>query len=59
MIKDSAKYASTQGWGWARWKGADLQPYGKTAAFSAECVGCHTPMRSNDFVFTTPIKDEQ
>ena len=59
MIKDSKKFASTLGWGFARWRGTDLQPYGKNAAFTSECVGCHTPMRDNDFVFTTPIRGEQ
>jgi cytochrome c553 len=55
MIKDSKKYAATAGWGWARWKGMQLAPYGKTASFTAECVGCHNPMRDNDFVFTLPL----
>ena len=55
MIKDSRKYASTKGWGWARWRGAGLTPYGKDAAFSAECVGCHTPLRADDYVFTMPL----
>jgi hypothetical protein len=55
MIKDRKKYASTLGWGWGRWRGTDLQPYGTSAAFTAECVGCHTPLRRTDFVFTTPI----
>jgi hypothetical protein len=59
MIKDNQKYASTLGWGFARWRGTDLQPYGKSADFASECVGCHTPMRDNDFVFTTPIRGEQ
>jgi hypothetical protein len=56
MIKDSQKYASTLGWGFARWRGADLKPYGKDAAFTDECVGCHTPLRKSDFVFTEPVK---
>jgi hypothetical protein len=56
MIKDSHKYAATKGWGFARWIGSGLKPYGKTAAFAEECVGCHNPMRDNDFVFTTPFK---
>jgi hypothetical protein len=56
MIKDSKKYASTAGWGWARWKGMQLTPYGKTASFTSECVGCHNPMRDNDFVFTLPLQ---
>ena len=29
------KYSTTLGWGWARWRGADLKPYGKDAAFHA------------------------
>ena len=58
MIKDSKKYASTAGWGWARWRGTGLRPYGTTYAFSDECIGCHTPMRSNDYVFTMPIKGQ-
>jgi len=59
MIRDSAKYASTKGWGWARWRGSDLKPYGTSANFSSECVNCHTPMRKNDYVFTMPIEGRQ
>jgi hypothetical protein len=55
MIKDRTRYAATAGWGWARWRGTDLQPYGKDAEFTDECVGCHTPMRDADFVYTLPI----
>jgi hypothetical protein len=58
MIKDRKKYASTKGWGWARWRGVGLKPYGKTSLFSTECISCHTPMRDNDFVFTLPVKIE-
>lgn len=55
MIKDSKKYAKSEGWGWARWKGEDLRPYGKTANFSTECISCHKPVRDNDNVFTIPL----
>jgi len=55
MVKDAAKYSSTAGWGWGRWKGMDLKPYGKTADFTAECVSCHKPVARNDFVYTQPI----
>jgi cytochrome P460 len=58
MIKDSKEYASTAGWGWARWRGAGLRPYGTTPTFSDECIGCHMPMRSNDYVFTMPINGQ-
>jgi hypothetical protein len=59
MIRDSNKYADTLGWGWARWRGADLKPYGKDATFTNECVGCHKPMRNADYVFTEPIGGQQ
>jgi cytochrome c553 len=61
MIKGAKKYKSTAGWGWARWKGMDLKPYGKTALFATECVNCHQPLKDNDFVFTNPqsLKEDQ
>jgi hypothetical protein len=54
MIRDSSRYAVTHGWGWARWRGDDLRPYRKDAGFSSECIGCHTPVRGRDYVFTSP-----
>lgn len=59
MIRDSTKYASTLGWGWARWRGDDLKPYGKDASFTSECVNCHHPLRSTNYVFTPPIGGQQ
>lgn len=59
MVKDSRKYASTGGWGYARWRGMDLKPYGKDAAFTNECVGCHNPVRENDYVYTFPLAGQQ
>ncbi len=59
MIRDSRKYASTKGWGWARWRGTDLKPYGQGASFTDECVGCHAPVSSNDYVYTAPIRGQQ
>ena len=59
MIRDSTKYASTLGWGFARWRGTDLKPYGKDAAFANECVSCHSPLRSTNYVFTPPIGGQQ
>ena len=55
MVKDAKKYAATGGWGWGRWLGSDLKPYGKDANFQNECVTCHAPLRKNDYVFTMPI----
>jgi hypothetical protein len=59
MIKDSKRFASTLGWGFARWRGANLQPFGNDANFVQGCVDCHTPMSARDFVFTDPIKSER
>jgi hypothetical protein len=56
MVKDKAKYAATEGWGFARWKTMDLVPYGKDADFAGECVSCHRPVKSNDYVYTMPIE---
>ncbi len=53
MVKDDNKYKVTGGWGYARWKGSDLQPYGKNADFAQECYSCHTQVIKNDYVFTS------
>jgi len=59
MIRDSKKYAETLGWGWARWRGADLKPYGKDSNFSSECTGCHELLANTNYVFTMPIRGQQ
>ena len=55
MDKAAERYKSTDGWGWGRWRGLDLKPYGKDAGYVTECTGCHLPVRGNDFVYTLPI----
>jgi hypothetical protein len=55
MEKDAVKYKSTQGWGYARFRGNDLKPYGANAHFDAECTGCHAPMHDHDYVYTLPL----
>ena len=52
MIKDAKKYGATGGWGFARFVGPELKPYGKDTGFVQECFGCHTPVKGNDYVFT-------
>jgi len=48
MVKDSKKYASTGGWGFAQFDN------GKPAdeATHKTCFGCHAPAKDHDFVFT-------
>lgn len=55
MRKDAQQYKQTDGWGWGRWRGMDLKPYGQNAGFVNECTGCHEPVRGNDYVYTPPI----
>jgi hypothetical protein len=59
MVKDARLYRDTDGWGWGRWRGLDLKPYGKDALFVNECTGCHMPVRGNDSVYTLPITEAQ
>jgi hypothetical protein len=55
MLKNAQRYKDTDGWGWGRWRGLDLKPYGTDAGFVAECTGCHLPVKGNDYVYTLPI----
>ena len=55
MFKDAARYKDTEGWGWGRWRGLDLKPYGTDARFVNECTNCHMPVRGNDYVYSLPI----
>lgn len=59
MVKDAHRYRETDGWGWGRWRGLDLKPYGADAHFVNECTGCHLPVRGNDYVYTLPITSAQ
>ncbi|HEY1649183.1 MAG TPA: cytochrome P460 family protein [Terracidiphilus sp.] len=55
MAKDATKYKQTDGWGWGRWRGLDLKPYGSDSHFVDECTGCHQPVRGDDYVYTLPV----
>ena len=48
MVKDSRKYASTNGWGFAQFKKGKPDP----KADLKTCSPCHEPAKANDFVFT-------
>jgi hypothetical protein len=55
MVKDTEPHATTEGWAWGRWRGLNLKPYGSGASFVQECIGCHQPMRPNDYVYTLAL----
>jgi Cytochrome P460 len=48
MVKDSKKYASTGGWGFAQFTNG--KPDGE--AVHKTCFACHAPGKDRDFVFT-------
>ena len=48
MVKDSGKYVSTGGWGFAQFK--DGKPADE--ALHKTCAPCHEPIKAQDFVFT-------
>ncbi|MFI5368313.1 MAG: cytochrome P460 family protein [Spirochaetia bacterium] len=57
IIKDSARFPATNGWGYARFVYDPAKklftPYGKDANFGQECYGCHTIVKDQDFIFTS------
>jgi hypothetical protein len=48
MVKDSKKYASTNGWGFAQFNDGVPAP----GIVPQACSSCHVPAQANDFVFT-------
>lgn len=49
MVKDSTKYATTGGWGFAQFNNG--KPLADVAVIKA-CFPCHTPAKAHDYVFT-------
>ncbi len=56
MVKNATKYKNTGGWGFARFVGNELKPYGKDPGFVNECFQCHMPVANNDYLFTKIVK---
>jgi hypothetical protein len=48
MVKDSKKYATTGGWGFAQFKDGKPDPTTKLDT----CFPCHEPAKTSDYVFT-------
>jgi len=51
MMKDSARYAETGGWGFERGSG-DSQELGAPADVRQACYSCHVKQKDHDFVFS-------
>lgn len=54
MTKDDKRFADTKGWGFAKFNGAKLVPYGATAIFAKTCYNCHKLADDNGYVFNVP-----
>jgi hypothetical protein len=54
MTKDDARFPDSKGWGFGKFNGIGLQPYGHTAAFNTTCFNCHKIADKNDYVFNLP-----
>lgn len=58
MVKDSKKYTTTEGWGFAKFSGNDLHPTGKNAYFAEKsCISCHRQLaEKTGYLFDVPMK---
>lgn len=58
MVKDSKRYTTTEGWGFAKFSGNDLHPTGKTALFAEKsCISCHRQLaEKTGYLFDVPMK---
>ena len=56
MVRDGKKYATTGGWGFARWAGLDLTPHSQESSAAEACFACHQAAKGTNYVFTIPAK---
>jgi hypothetical protein len=57
MIKDGERFPDSKGWGFAKFDGINLVPFGKTAAFNTTCLNCHKLCSETGYVFNVPQQD--
>jgi len=59
MTKDDNKFPETEGWGFAKFNGIKLEPYGATPAFNTTCFNCHKVAKENGYVFNLPLLNKE
>lgn len=59
MTKNDAKFPDSKGWGFAKFNGIKLKPYGETAAFNTTCFNCHKAASDNGYVFNIPLMNNE
>lgn len=58
MIKDEKRFPESKGWGFGRFNGTSLKPYGETAAFNTTCYNCHKIADETGYVFSIPLENK-
>jgi len=59
MIKDDKRFPDSKGWGFAKFTGTELTPFGGTAVFNAACFNCHKIADKTGFVFSLPVENKK
>ncbi len=59
MTKDNKRFANSKGWGFAKFNGTALKPYGATPMFNTICFNCHKIASANDYVFNLPLPNSE
>jgi hypothetical protein len=58
MTKNNAQFRESKGWGFAKFNGIQLKPYGHTPLFNSTCYNCHKIADNNDYIFNLPLQNE-
>lgn len=58
MTKDNGRFPDTEGWGFAKFNGVNLKPYGQTMQFNTTCFNCHKAASDNGYVFNVPLMNK-
>lgn len=58
MTKDTRRFTQSKGWGFAKFNGTGLKPYGTTAAFNTTCFNCHKIADATDYLFNIPLENK-
>lgn len=59
MTKDDTKYPDSKGWGFAKFIGTKLKPYGDSPSFNAACFNCHKAASDYGYVFDVPFPENK
>lgn len=58
MTKDDQRFPDSKGWGFAKFNGYDLKPFGATPLFNTTCFNCHKIADKQDYLFNLPLENK-